>query len=98
MPSFVTSMFATAVAIADRAVVADIECEGIRTDDAATGCTWLDISSMVNEQEHAPACIDMNREALAWAFARELIQQHPTRRHLVRVVPRSAATPSRAPH
>lgn len=84
-PSFTTAMLATAVAIADRAVVADIESEGTRTPCAATGATWLDISSMLNEHEHAPAFIDMNRQALAWAFARSLVVQHPNHPHLVRV-------------
>ena len=98
MPTYLSSLFNTAVAIADRAVVADIETEGARVQCAATGTWWLDISNLLSDQEHAPETIDMNSEALAWAFARQLIQQHPKRPLWVRVVPRSPALPTRACH
>jgi hypothetical protein len=89
---YTLALACTAASIADRAVVCDIESEAVHELEA--GQRWYDIRPMLNEREHSPEFIDMNSEALAWAFARGLIEQHATRKHLVRI----ARWPAPAPH
>ncbi len=61
-----------ALAIADAAVIADIECGGVHV---APGV--YDLSAMFDPREHAPESIDMLRIALSYALQRCLVQQIP---------------------
>lgn len=61
-----------ALAIADAAVIADIECGGVRV---APGV--YDLNAMFDPREHAPESIDMIRTALSYALQRCLVQQIP---------------------
>lgn len=71
-----------ATQIADRAVVADIESEGVHI----CGCTgWYDIRPMVDEREHSPQCIDMNKLAIDYALMRGLAVRHTQHAHLLRI-------------
>jgi hypothetical protein len=77
-----------AVAIADAAVISDIESECIRTqldDDCPATWRWYDTRAMLDEREHSPQCIDMNSEALDYALMRGLAVRHPVKPHLVRI-------------
>ena len=83
---------ARAMRMASRAVIADIESEAHRIvlDD---GSTWLDLRPMLDPREHSPECLDMAREAIAYALDCRLVQPHPARSGLVRVcTPRDATT------
>lgn len=74
---------ATAIRIADRAVLTDIESEGVRV--GARGERTYDVRPMLDERERGLESVDMASEALAYALVRGLIQQaeHPW---LVRIV------------
>jgi hypothetical protein len=74
----------TATAIADRAVVCLIECEGIRLEQPG-GAVWYDTAPMVDPREQPPQAIDINTEELRYAELRGLIQRDPLHPHLVRV-------------
>ena len=67
---YTTALLASALRLVDRAVVADIELHATRV--GAEGRLY-DLRAMLNEHEHAPQCIDMAREALAYAHARGLV-------------------------
>jgi hypothetical protein len=77
-----------ALAIADAAVVAEIECECIDTqldDDCPPTWRWYDTRAMFSQHEHSPQCIDMSTEALDYALTRGLVVRHPVQQHLVRI-------------
>ena len=61
----------SALAIADRAVISDIETEGVRIGPSAD--RTYDIRPMLDEREHGPESVDMASEALAYAAGRRLI-------------------------
>jgi len=84
-PRLMTGMVATAVALADRAVISDIECEGVQVP-MPDGARWYDISAMLSEEEHSPQHIDMAIQGLGYAVARGLIDLHPVQTQLVRIV------------
>lgn len=70
--------------LAARAVITDIECHAGRVNLGTE--LWWDVRPMLDEAEHSPECIDMSREALAYAAGRHLIQHHSQHPHLVRVL------------
>lgn len=81
------------VAIADHAVVADIEAlpaERDRSGAIINGRTivWRDTRPMLSPHEHAPQVIDMARAALQYAELRRLVARHPQQPHLVRITGR----------
>lgn len=82
---YLAETLASAFAIASRAVICDIECEGIRIGPAHDR-TW-DVRPMLDEREHSPEFVDMAREAVAFALAMRLAvvddASHP---HIVRIV------------
>ena len=87
-------MLRLGVAIADRAVVADIEA--LPVEPSAAGAiingrlvAWRDTRAMLNPNEHAPAVLDMAAQALAYAEHRRLIARHPSTHHLVRITARA---------
>ncbi len=78
----------SALCIADRAVVADIESAGLVYRPTAGGTRWYDVSVLLNPHEHCPEFIDMASEALAYAHARGLITSHPDYPERVRIARR----------
>jgi hypothetical protein len=82
--SWLIAIHRTAQRIADQAVVADVECEGVAEADAA-GQRWYDIRPLIDHREHSGQVMDINSERLAYAFARQLIERHPQHAHLVRI-------------
>lgn len=77
-------MFSTAMAIANRAVVADIEtaCVLVALDEPGR---WYDTRPMLDPREHSPQAIDMATQALAYAVYVGLAKHHSTLPHLVRI-------------
>ncbi len=75
-------LIASALAIADRAVIADIETEGISW--GRKGDRIYDIRPLIDEREHSHETIDMAEQALGYAVARGLIVFERT--HLARIV------------
>lgn len=71
--------------IADRAAVTDIECEATRCTLPGSAYRWYDVRPMLDDREHAPEYVDMNRQCIDYAVARKLVLQHPEHTHLVRV-------------
>lgn len=71
--------------VADRAAVADIECDAVRDTSRTDGC-WYDVRPMLDPREHAEPYIDMAREAIDWALHRGYFQRHPHQPHLLRKV------------
>lgn len=79
------ALFASALRVADRAVVADIEAEAQRVNQGQMPPVY-DISAMVDEREHSPLFVDMNTEAIAYGIARGLLEMLPTPPLRVRVL------------
>lgn len=76
-----------AYAIADAAVLADIETEGV--PHQRDGCNWHDVLAMLCVEECGAAQVDMFTQALQYACDRGLIYVHPQAPHLVRIVRRT---------
>jgi len=70
--------------LADRACVADIECQAVLTDIEQPG-RWHDTQPMLDPNEQPADIIEMNAQALAYAEMRQLFDRHPTQPHLVRI-------------
>lgn len=83
LPHF-SNLIASMAAIADRAVIADIETEGVRVGQRKARC--YDIRPMLDEREHSPQSIDMASEALAYAIARGIVAFDQGEPWLARVV------------
>lgn len=83
--SMVDHLAATMARIADRAVITDIESEGVRVGDR--GERTYDIRPMLDEREQPPENIDMFGEALGYALARGIVTQGE-QPWLVRIVAR----------
>lgn len=64
---------ASAIRIADRAVLSDIETEGVRV--GARSDRTYDVRPMLDERERGAESVDMASEAIAYALVRGLIQQ-----------------------
>lgn len=75
---------ALAHTLADRAVVSDIETEGVAQTDEH-GRIWFDTRPMLDPREMPDDFIEMNRQALDYAHQRGLIRPHPSHAHLVRI-------------
>lgn len=77
-------------AVADRAVVADIETNAvtITLHEGEKRTNWLDLRPMVDPREVPLQVMDMHTEAIAYAHLRGLLQSHPQEPHLVRVLRR----------
>jgi len=70
-----------ATAIAERAVVADIESEGVRVH--LDGRTWWDTRPMTDPREHAPEVIGMADEAIRYAVGSGLASVHSNQPYLL---------------
>lgn len=62
---------ATALRLADRAVITDIESEAMCDGSREARC--YDVRPMLDPREHSHECIDMMSEALAYAITRGLV-------------------------
>lgn len=80
------ALVAQAFELANRAVISDIETEGVKVK--LDGATWWDTRPMVDPQEHAPLVVDMARQAIDYALQAGLVTRHPYEHHLVRIVNR----------
>lgn len=76
----------SALAIANRAVVEDIEDEC--TFHWAGGHAWYDLTPMTDPREHSPQVCDMATEAIRYGIESGLLVRHPDPElpHLVRIV------------
>lgn len=72
--------------LADRAVIADIETEGIATTDEQ-GTRWYDVRHLLDPREQPSECIDMFSQAVSYALARGLISVSSAAPHLLRINP-----------
>lgn len=70
----ITNMEVAERMLAEAAVVADIECEGISVSGGSTLPRTWDVRPMLDVREHHPISIDMNALGLAYAEWRGLIQ------------------------
>lgn len=72
-------------ALANRYVVEDIEseCAAVKIE----GKTWWDTTHMLSEHEHSNEVLDMAVQVISYAIAAGIVQRHPTRQHLVRILP-----------
>ena len=77
-----------ALAIADRAVLADIECEAVA--EHIEGQRWYDTRPMLDQREYPDDVVEMNRQALDYAHQRGLVSPHPEQAHLVRITKATA--------
>ena len=78
-------------AVADRAVLADIETNAVQVllpESPTLGRRWLDLRPMVDPREVPAQVMDMHAEAIAYAHLRGLVVSHPAQPHLVRIVRR----------
>ena len=73
---------------ADRAVMADLESLPAQPLAPGLPAVWIDTRPLLDEREHAPQCIDMWADALAYARLRRIISQHPHDHHRVRIIRR----------
>lgn len=75
------SQLSLAMAIAERAVVSDIESEGVKV--RLDGVTWWDTRPMTDPREHAPEAADMATLAIRFAVGTRLAHVHPQRPYLL---------------
>lgn len=73
----------SALAIADRAVIADIETEGLRIGVPHARC--YDVGFLLDSREQPPEAIDMFKEALGYAVCRRLVEIDIAHPHIVRI-------------
>ena len=84
--SAAVALLAESLAIANRAVIADIETEGVRVD-LGDGLRWYDTRPMFDPREHADEVIEMLRQAIAYAEAAGIAWRSADTPHLVCLTP-----------
>lgn len=72
-------------AIANDAVICDIESEAHPVMLPDSIHKWWDVRPMVDPREHAPESVDMARRAIDYALSAGLAVRHPTEQHLLRI-------------
>lgn len=72
-----------AMRIASTAVISDIETNAICV--TLDGATWWDVRPMLDEREQPPECVDMSRQAIAYALDAQIVEQHPAQPHMLRI-------------
>ena len=77
-------LLARSLLIAKRAVLADIETEGVLVALDEPG-HWYDIRPLQDPREHCAEVLDMFAQALAFAVDAGVVKQHSQLPHLVRV-------------
>lgn len=75
--------------LADASVITDIESEGFIHDDV-DGQRWYDTRPMLDPREHCDEVIDQAALAIGYALDRGLVERHPDRPYLLRIVRRPA--------
>lgn len=80
-----TALVASALQLADRAVVCDVEAEGIRHPSPASARVY-DITTMFDPREHTPEFLDMASQAIAYGISRGLFELLPGPCMLVRML------------
>ncbi len=78
---------AAAYALADRAVISDIECNCIGVRQPHDPARWYDTRPLLDPREYPDPLLEMNRQALDYADARGLITRHHDAAHMVRINP-----------
>lgn len=89
--SATAAMVATALQLADRAVVCDVETEGTCLAMRADGEKLYDVTAMFDPREHSPEFLDMASQALAYGVSRGLFELLPGPPMLVRLLRRPPA-------
>lgn len=84
-PTAADRLVRQAFAIANAAVVADIQSNAVRV--TLQGMTFWDVRAMTDPHEHDGQVIDMAQQAIDYALAAGVAMQHPTQKHLVRFTP-----------
>lgn len=80
-----TQLITQALAIANDAVIADIESEAHAVMLPDSVHRWWDVRPMVDAREHIPEFVDMAQRAIDYALSAGLAERHPTHAHLVRI-------------
>ena len=88
--SITIALVASALLLADRAVVCDVETEGIRLVVPA-GALVYDITAMFDSREHSPEFLDMASQGIAYGIARGLFERLPGPPMRVRLMRRPPA-------
>lgn len=83
-PTLTTALVGSALRLADRAVVSDIETMAVR-DRGREGRVY-DVRPMLDEREQPAEWVDMAREALAYGLARGILAPELDAPHLLRIV------------
>ena len=89
--SATAAMVATALQLADRAVVCDVETEGICLARRLDGEKLYDVTTMFDPREHSPEFLDMASQAIAYGVSRGLFELLPGPPMLVRLLRRPPA-------
>lgn len=79
-----THLLREAMQIADRAVIADIECDGV--SEQLDGRRWYDTRPMLDPREQPADNVEMARQAIDYALGRGLAVRHPDHPHLLRII------------
>lgn len=79
-----TALVRTALALADAAVICDIECEG--TPVGPPSARRWNVAAMFNPAEHSPEFCDMAEQGIAYGVARGLLCIEPGVPHTVRIL------------
>lgn len=79
-----TEHMAMAMRLASAAVISDMETNAASM--TINGQRWWDVRPMLDEREQPPECIDMAREAIAYAIDAEIVVQHPEQPHWLQIV------------
>jgi hypothetical protein len=82
--SMQANLVAQAFAIANIAVIADIEC--YCTSTVLGDSTWWDIRPFIDARENCNEMIDMAQEAIDYALQAGLAVQHPEKPYLLRMI------------
>lgn len=90
--SITAALVASALQLADRAVVCDVETEGICLAMRVDGEKLYDLTPMFDPREHSPEFLDMASQGIAYGVSRGLFELLPGPPMLVRMLPRAALT------
>jgi hypothetical protein len=77
----------SALAIADEAVIADLEGLPDRAN-FLDGSVWIDCRPLFDPRLHAPEIVGMQSQRLAYGICRNLLETHPRLTYLLRILRR----------
>lgn len=84
-PGDTLDLIRAAFALANQAVISDIESEARQTQ--RDGFIWWDTRPMTDLREHSPICVDMSHAAIEYAVCTGLALAHPVQPYLLRFEP-----------